>query len=139
MPNLKKIAFVLLFVFLCGCAQSNTLRSDSYADMLNEAAYIPPATARGGAEPFTEIITGTVSYAQQTEAPTTTQAVAEITEPVKAVEETTEEAPALYVITPSGKKYHYPTCRMVKSIKEYLTKEEAERKKYEPCKICNPK
>lgn len=43
-------------------------------------------------------------------------------------------------ITASGKKYHKPDCRYVKNktnIKE-ISKSEAIRLEYEPCKICNP-
>lgn len=49
------------------------------------------------------------------------------------------EFEAVYITT-SGKKYHKPDCRYVKNktnIKE-ISKSEAIRLEYEPCKICNP-
>jgi hypothetical protein len=104
-------------------------------------------------EPSTEIISSTMSFSpteNTTLAENTTVITTEgITETTKIPEtselseitEITEDVNItdLYVITPSGKKYHYPTCRTVKSIKEYLSKDEAEQLGYEPCKICNPK
>ena len=40
--------------------------------------------------------------------------------------------------TPSGKKYHLSTCRMVKNVSEEITTEKAMELGLEPCKICNP-
>jgi|GEM_PF-558878 len=40
--------------------------------------------------------------------------------------------------TPSGKKYHLATCRMVKNVSEKITLDEAIKLGLEPCKICNP-
>ena len=44
-----------------------------------------------------------------------------------------------YVITMTGAKYHYPTCRTVKQIKQYVTAAEAERMGYTACKVCKPR
>jgi hypothetical protein len=46
-----------------------------------------------------------------------------------------------YVAAINGKKYHSPSCRLAKSIKEdklvwFVNKGEAEDKKYEPCELC---
>lgn len=43
-----------------------------------------------------------------------------------------------FVITPSGTRYHVKGCHTAKNISEYLTREEAISKGYEPCKICKP-
>lgn len=40
--------------------------------------------------------------------------------------------------TPSGKKYHLETCRMVNNVSSRLTISEAIQKGLEPCKICKP-
>ena len=40
--------------------------------------------------------------------------------------------------TPSGKKYHLESCRMVKNVSEEITIEEALRLGLEPCGICKP-
>ena len=47
------------------------------------------------------------------------------------------EAQSVYK-TPSGKKYHLSTCRMVKNVSEKITIEQAMKLGLEPCKICNP-
>lgn len=38
--------------------------------------------------------------------------------------------------TPSGKKYHLESCRMVKNVSEEVTIEEAVKLGLEPCSIC---
>ena len=53
------------------------------------------------------------------------------------INDTTEPA-ELFVITPSGKKYHNENCRTVGERKEYITRDEAEKKGYAACKICQP-
>jgi hypothetical protein len=40
--------------------------------------------------------------------------------------------------TPSGKKYHLGTCRMVENVSEKITLEQANELGLEPCKICRP-
>src|SRR3954465_15920253 len=40
--------------------------------------------------------------------------------------------------TPSGKKYHLASCRMVKNVSEKISLEKAIEIGLEPCKICNP-
>ncbi len=40
--------------------------------------------------------------------------------------------------TPSGKKYHLGTCRMVKNVSEKITPEKAKALGLEPCMICRP-
>jgi hypothetical protein len=40
--------------------------------------------------------------------------------------------------TPSGKKYHLGTCRMVENVSEKITPERAIELGLEPCKICKP-
>jgi hypothetical protein len=40
--------------------------------------------------------------------------------------------------TPSGKKYHLASCRMVKNVSEKISLEKAIELGLEPCKICNP-
>jgi hypothetical protein len=40
--------------------------------------------------------------------------------------------------TPSGKKYHLASCRMVTNVSEKLIVAEAVAMRLEPCKICNP-
>lgn len=40
--------------------------------------------------------------------------------------------------TPSGKKYHLSTCRMVETVSQKVSPEEIEYYNLEPCKICKP-
>jgi hypothetical protein len=40
--------------------------------------------------------------------------------------------------TPSGKKYHLETCKMVKNVSQKITIQEAVDLGLEPCKICKP-
>ncbi|MBQ7733781.1 MAG: DUF4102 domain-containing protein [Synergistaceae bacterium] len=42
------------------------------------------------------------------------------------------------VVTPKGKKYHYQSCRTVKGKYTRLTVEQARKKGYKPCGVCNP-
>ena len=107
---------------------------------------------------YTEIISSTMSFSQPenttiaettiiseiTKIPETSELseipeITEIIETIEIIEDINTNITDLYVITQSGKKYHLQTCRTVKSIKQYLTKEEAEQLGYEPCKICKPK
>lgn len=156
MPHNKRIpvlaaGFLILAALLfavCACAQ-NSAAGSAYEDILNEAAY-------NQAKPAPEVITGTISFTDaqkaenETAAPETAPAAPAPQAPETAVvpkepekpeepgAEAGKEEEVLFVVTQSGKKYHLPGCYMVKSIKQYLTKEEAEQSKYEPCKICNP-
>ena len=148
--SLNKIFIFILIIFILinitGCGN----KSDENANAL-----IDPDLIYNGdieTEPSTEIISGTMSFSlteNTTQVPENTTAV-EKTEEITRIPDTSElsEIPEttkneniadLYVITPCGKKYHCQTCRTVKTVKDYLTKEEAERLGYEPCKICNPK
>ena len=40
--------------------------------------------------------------------------------------------------TPSGKKYHLGTCRMVENVSEKISLEQAIQLNLDPCKICQP-
>lgn len=42
------------------------------------------------------------------------------------------------VITMTGSKYHRPTCRTVKQIKQKVTAQQAQSMGYTACKVCNP-
>jgi len=70
-----------------------------------------------------------------TEKPTEPPTIAPTTEKIT---ETPNETQKPYVITETGKKYHYPNCSTVKKIKQYVTKEEAIKMGYEACKVCKP-
>ena len=129
---LLALSFVLA---TCGCAQNKNDFGSNYEDILNEAAHEKTTSP-------SEVVAGTVSFAQKNDEKSKTEPTAaptakaeEVTE-VSATEE--EDQSALFVVTQSGKKYHRQSCYMVKSIKQYMTKEEAEQSKYEPCKICKP-
>ena len=136
------LLLVLSFVLagILGCAQNSGGVGSNYEDILNEAAH-------ERTKPTPEVVTGTVSFAQndggkpKTEPTTAATAKAEEVSEVSEITETPaaeEDQAVLFVITQSGKKYHLQSCYMVKSIKQYFTKEEAEQSKYEPCKICKP-
>jgi len=144
-PQILIITFVLFifaFINIIGCEKNDIPNISEEA--IQAAAIVP--VDENETDPTTEIISGTMIYFKDTEVTETTEITEIITEIFEIIEtieitetsETTTEIQDLYVITPSGKKYHYPTCRTVKSIKQYLTKEEAEASGYEPCKICNP-
>lgn len=40
------------------------------------------------------------------------------------------------VVAPTGKKYHYPSCRTLHGQFRYLTEEQAQAEGYSPCKVC---
>ena len=145
--GLLVFAAILLFAF-CSCAKNNSLAGINYGDILNEAAAETQAPSQ-----LVEVMTGAQSQLAPQEEATVQEipkteiekAVSDAPEPTQITEgETTAETQAqttpedLFVITQSGKKYHLQSCYMVKSTKQYLTKEEAEQSKYEPCKICKP-
>lgn len=44
----------------------------------------------------------------------------------------------MYVITMTGERYHYPNCRTVRQVKQYVTKAEAANMGYTACGICKP-
>jgi len=167
MSYFKKILFpiimiIILLIMICvnisGCGKNNDT-PDNYGEIIKAAAYLDPDLIddeydnHDETDPATEIISGPLSFdktentANTAEEITTVTKVIETAETIKSTEEITENieiadtdtTTELYVITPSGKKYHYPTCRTVNTIKQHLTKEEAEQSGYEPCKICNPK
>ena len=43
-----------------------------------------------------------------------------------------------FAITPSGTRYHVQGCRHAQNVKELLTRAEAEERRYEPCRTCDP-
>jgi len=157
-PRFNKIFIFIIFIslILLSCGGKPDEKTKTGATVDPDLIY----HEENPSDPTTEIVSGTMPFSQEetaqitenTAAETITQTT-EVPETIEETEETEEitgtettekaeentEPPDLYVITPSGKKYHYQTCRTVKSIKQYLTKEEAEKLGYEPCKICNPK
>ena len=160
MPTFSRFIKIFIFIFavfiflnISGCGNNSEESTNSGSTVDPDLIYHETDVKT---EPTTEIISGTIPFSQNetsetvevTEIPETSETsvapeTSDISETSEIKEETTEPeetaAADLYVITPSGKKYHYPTCRTVKSIKQYLSKEEAEQLGYEPCKICNPK
>ena len=71
---------------------------------------------------------------KSTEKPTTTQKITQAPTTTK----TAVSGNGTYVITETGKKYHYKSCRTVKQVKQYVTIQEAKSMGYEACKVCNP-
>ena len=133
--NKFKLIFIFLvfIIFAGGCAKNKNY-PENYGEFIKSAAYTekdeedfraPPATAAAETQE-----TITKSDPEKTEAIITEA-------PSEAPTEPTTEPP--YVITPSGKKYHYPTCRTAKNVKQRVSKEEAENMGYTPCGICKPK
>ncbi|HEX2536606.1 MAG TPA: DUF5763 domain-containing protein [Chitinophagaceae bacterium] len=43
-----------------------------------------------------------------------------------------------YYRTPSGKKYHLASCRMVENVSQKITLQQAQEMGLDPCKICRP-
>lgn len=97
-------------------------------------------------ETTTEIVataeaSATTEAPAATEAPTTTEAITTTEAPTQQA----TEAPALtYVANTNTKKFHYPTCSSVKTIKDenrwdfYGSRDELINMNYVPCKRCNP-
>ena len=143
--NKFKIMLFLMtvIIFTGGCAKKNGVPAN-YGEIIKSAAY----TENGETDPPTEIVSGTIAFTQPapTQAPPAPTATAApipetvaiiITEPqTEPPAEPTAEPP--YVITPSGKKFHLPTCRTAKNVKQHISKEEAESMGYTPCGICKP-
>lgn len=91
-------------------------------------------------ETTTEVVTTTEAHTT-TEAPTITEAVTTTEAPTQQA----TEAPTLtYVANTNTKKFHYPTCSSVKTIKDenrwdfYGSRDELINMNYVPCKRCNP-
>jgi len=131
----KNLIFIIIIILLAffsisSCDKNNDIKYNS-EELLQAFSAVQETEnikeEKEETEPPTEIISGIVSF-------TTEDETEKVTDDIKI----TETSEKLYVITPSGKKYHYPTCRTAKNIKQYLTKEEAEQMGYEPCKICKP-
>ena len=156
MSNFKRterltIIVILFVLFAYGCGKDNKEPDNSY-DALQAFAVMSDITDFSS-ENETEIVSEIMSYFSDfttenitsseiflsTEKQNTTE-ITTLPETSELAESTnlSELSEELYVITPSGKKYHRSTCRTVKSIKQHLTKEEAEQLGYEPCKICKP-
>jgi len=128
------ICLIFISAVICGCSNDNSNISEQSLAFLQ-------ANAPDETSPTTEIIAGTVSLST-TESTTISVSVTEnTTEYMTYTTENTESANQenLYVVTPSGKKYHYDTCHNAKNVYKYLTKEEAEQLGYQPCKTCKPK
>lgn len=153
--------FLIINLNTVGCSKNQPPVNDTAANMKNQLE----CEMSGQSEIYvTEIISNTMSFTTdivetveiqetETEAEITTETETETTSEIQITHEISEipgtaeasenideskKPEKLYVITPSGKKYHYPNCRTVKTIKQYITKEEAEKQGYEPCKICKP-
>lgn len=163
LSNNKKTKFTLFFlqiliifilIIITGCSSDNNGVPENYGDILKAAVYIDPESVQNDGETAatTNIISGTIPLnptESTTIAETTTidesaeiTGTEESTEPTESIGHTepdlSTEVSEPYVITPSGKKYHYPTCRHAKNIKQYISKEEAERLGYGPCGTCKP-
>ena len=145
----KKLLFltlgiIILYINMTGCAKNTDNDSgNNYGDFVRAFA--------AETEPATEIISNTAVFTQAEETDEIKEVIEtsseELTEPTSLIEQTkvtvtesitTTESAELYVITPSGKKYHRQTCRYAANVKQYVTKEEAEKLGYEPCKVCKP-
>jgi hypothetical protein len=147
----KIMLFLLALIMFTGSCAKNSGIPANYGELIKSAAY----TEKEESDPSENIVLGTIAFTQpaQTEAPPAPTAAetqetaadpqketapAIITEaPTDPPTESTTEPP--YVITPSGKKYHFPTCRTAKNVKQHVSKEEAESMGYTPCGICKPK
>ena len=141
----KLIAFTFAAIILFGgCAKTNTA-PDNYAEILRAAVYAGqagPGDSEPEPAPAPQVVSGTMTFTQPAPVTAPPETAAPETEPepepVYAPEPETEAPYEPYVITPSGKKYHYPTCRSAKNVFRYISKEEAESLKYTPCGICKP-
>ena len=153
LKNKFKIIFILsaLIIIAAGCAKNKNI-PENYGEIIKSAAY----TEKNEIESSENTIAGTIAFTQPapTEAPAPAPTAVETQEtiadppketaapvmteaPTEPPTEPTTEPP--YVITPSGKKYHFPTCRTAKNVKQHISKEEAESMGYTPCGICKPK
>ena len=45
---------------------------------------------------------------------------------------------ALFVVTPTGRRFHLERCHHARNVAQLLTREEAEARGFEPCRVCNP-
>jgi len=132
------ISIILSIINLFLLLKTNSETSDDYIDSVQAAAYIPPESSESfESVETTEIISGTVSF-------TESQTQIQIEEPLATVGRDdpgatlTEQHEQLFVVTPSGRRYHYPTCGSARNISRYISKEEAEQSGYTPCGTCKP-
>jgi len=162
--KIKKLSFklflviIIILINLTGCAPKSEPVSGAaldlqarFEDMFEDAE---PAAAEGtvrfGEEP-TEIIEPETSVDTTKKAAPTQDETEKITEPPETKTEISEIIQdetnnndenngneEKFVVTPSGKRYHVEGCHHGRNVKEYLTREEAESRGYEPCKTCKP-
>jgi len=134
------ISIILSIINLFLLSNINSGISSDYADSVQAAAYIPTNTENTeNIENTTEIITGTVSLnetAPSTSLTPPSEREADVGRDALGAPQTTEDQ--LYVITPSGRRYHLPTCGSARNISRHLSKEEAEELGYTPCGTCKP-
>ena len=135
---------VTLTIPVCSCAKNKNAPPENYAEILRAAAYIDyteytePETA-----PATQTVVSGPIMPTQTTQPETAAAEPEPPDITGEISESRqflegEEPQEIYVITPSGKKYHVPGCRSAKNVLRYISKEEAESLKFTPCGVCKP-
>ena len=96
-------------------------------------------------ESFENSETGTTAQNSTTNNTTTTETITEA--PTTKSPETTEKTEQTtqnddkydtVFITPTGKKYHDLFCRTLQGVVSGISRENAEKAGYEPCKVCNP-
>jgi len=56
---------------------------------------------------------------------------------LRAVEATANDKDIVYT-TKTGKKYHRAECKCLKKSKIAISREEATKRGYQPCKLCKP-
>ena len=141
---------IIILIILTGCAPESEPVSGAaldlqarFEDMFEDAEPVTAdGTVRFGEEPVTEIVTDE-SYENETEAIDETEKdiISEEDESGESENEKSEEKSEneeKFVVTPSGRRYHIESCHHGRNVKEYLTREEAESKGYEPCQTCKP-
>ena len=150
MIKIKRIKFIfILLIFACFIFSGCTPEETEAVPVIGAAEDLQERFAgmfEDTAEEITKLPEPTVLPEQTTviiQAATqaTTQATANMPATTTAADPSIypdmPEEP-LFVITPSGRRYHVEGCHTARNIAERLTRAEAEARGFDPCGICNP-
>ena len=158
----KIIIIIMLAAVIAGCGAPDAQPvggaalnlQERFAEMFDDEPAAAAGTVRFGEDPPAEQppdITEPATAAPVTEPPPAAAAepvIADaeyappvITEPPATTEPppvVTEPPEELFVVTPSGRRFHVYGCHHARNVHARLTREEAQSRGFDPCRTCNP-
>ena len=102
---------------------------------------LPPATEPPPPAATEPVITAAEATQYVPEPPVITEPLPIVTEPPATTEPppiVTEPPEELFVVTPSGRRFHVYGCHHARNVHARLTREEAQSRGFDPCRTCNP-